>query len=281
MQRMQDFGKVGEKMLKVGKIEYLNTIPVYYGFITGKIEAKNIEFVEDVPSELNRLLREGFLDISVISSYEFLKNSDKYLLLPNLSISARKKVISVLFLSSVPIHQLHRKDVWLTRSSMTSKELLKFLLKNIYGVEPNYHYYSLKENDLPINPTSILTIGDEALKLLHNKKFKFKYDLAEEWFNIYNLPFVFAVWAVRRDSFKEKPEEVKQFYKKLIQSKNTGIKAYSEICKKFSSTVGISEKTCKEYLENLIFDLDTDEAKSLELFASITKTKFNPEFLPL
>jgi len=119
-------------MLKVGKIEYLNTVPVYYGFLTGKVSYDSVEFVEDVPSELNRLLREGELDVSVISSYEYLVNSNRYLLLPDFSISARKRVLSVLFLSTVPIHQLHRKDVWLTRSSMTSRELLKFLLREVY-----------------------------------------------------------------------------------------------------------------------------------------------------
>ncbi len=268
-------------MLRVGKIEYLNTIPVYYGFITGKVKAEDVEFVEDVPSELNRLLREGFLDISVISSYEYLKNSDKYLLVPEITISAKKKVISVLFLSSVPIHQLHRKDVWLTRSSMTSRELLKFLLKNIYGVEPNYHYYSLKENDLPVNSTAILTIGDEALKLTKNKRFRFKYDLAEEWFNLYSLPFVFAVWAVRRDSYQTKKDEVTRFLKKLFRSKQFGTESYQEICRKFGRQAGISEKECESYLRNLRFSFGEEEKKSLSIFASVIGFEFKPEFLHL
>ena len=42
-------------MLKVGKIEYLNTVPVYYGFISGRTPGSGIEFVDNVPSELNRL----------------------------------------------------------------------------------------------------------------------------------------------------------------------------------------------------------------------------------
>ena len=37
-------------MLRVGKIEYLNTLPVYYGFVTGKVVA-DVELVEGVPSE--------------------------------------------------------------------------------------------------------------------------------------------------------------------------------------------------------------------------------------
>ncbi|TCK05251.1 menaquinone biosynthetic enzyme MqnA/MqnD family protein [Phorcysia thermohydrogeniphila] len=268
-------------MLRVGKIEYLNTVPVYYGFLSGKVPSDGIEFVEDVPSELNRLLREGKLDISVISSYEYLTNSDKYLLFPNFSISAKKRVLSVLFLSTVPIHQLHRKDVWLTRSSMTSRELLKFLLREVYGVEPNFRYYSLKVCDLPKNPTALLTIGDEALRFLKTRRFSFVYDLAEEWHNLYGLPFVFAVWAVRKDSYEREKEAIGEFYRRLSKSREIGIGSFSEICSRYSKKLQLPEKMCKNYLENLIFSLGEEELESLEKFAQSVKVKAEFSFLPV
>ena len=267
-------------MLRVGKIEYLNTVPVYYGFLTGKVPSDGIEFVEDVPSELNRLLREGKLDVSVISSYEYLTNSDKYLLFPNFSISARKRVLSVLFLSTVPIHQLHRKDVWLTRSSMTSRELLKFLLREVYGVEPNFKYYSLKDCDLPRNATALLAIGDEALRLLRSRQFPFVYDLAEEWHNLYGLPFVFAVWAVRKDSYERKKESVNEFYQRLFASREIGISSFSEICSEYSKKLQLPEKMFRNYLENLIFSLGIEEIKSLKKFAASVNLKAELSFLP-
>ncbi len=266
-------------MLKVGKIEYLNTVPVYYGFIEGVVDSSGVEFVEDVPSELNRLLNEGFLDVSVISSYEYIQNSEKYLLLPDLSISAEKRVVSVLFLSTVPIHQLHRKDVWITRSSMTSKELLKYLLREVYGVEPNFYYYSMKENTLPRNPRAVLAIGDDALKLMKMKKFPFVYDLAEEWFNLTGLPFVFALWAARRDSYERKKEEVISFYSKLIESRNYGEKHYEEICNKYAPKLGLPEKLCTSYLSCLNFHLGKKEIESLKVFSRKINRVFQPEFI--
>jgi len=268
-------------MLKVGKIEYLNTVPVYYGFIKEKVPTDGIEFIDDVPSELNRLLREGLLDASVISSYEYIVNQDRYLLLPDFSISAKKRVISVLFLSTVPIHQLHRKDVWLTRSSMTSKELLKYVLREVYGVEPNFHYYSLKEGDLPANPKALLAIGDDALKFLHSKRFPFVYDLAEEWFNITGLPFVFALWAVRRDSYEEKKEEVLDFYERLKKSREIGEKSFGEICSEYSKKLKLSEGLCKKYLETLNFHLGEEELQALKEFAKRLGREFRFETIPL
>ncbi len=254
-------------MLKVGKIEYLNTVPVYYGFLSKRVDSKGIEFIDDVPSELNRLLREGLLDVSVISSYEYIENQDRYLLFPDFSISAKGRVMSVLFLSAVPIHQLHRKDVWITRSSMTSRELLKYLLREVYGVEPNFHYYSLKEDGLPLNPKAVLAIGDDALKLLNTKRFPFIYDLAEEWFNLTGLPFVFALWAVNKGSFKGKEKEVKEFYEKLKLSREVGKSSFEEICEKYSKPLGINEKMCLKYLNSLNFHLRDEEEMALKEFA--------------
>jgi len=266
-------------MLRVGKIEYLNTVPVYYGFIKGMVPADGVEFIDDVPSELNRLLREGLLDISVISSYEYIVNQDRYLLFPDFSISARRRVISVLFLSTVPIHQLHRKDVWLTRSSMTSKELLKYILREVYGVEPNFHYYSLKEGDLPANPKALLAIGDDALRLLHSRRFPFVYDLAEEWFNITGLPFVFALWAVRRDSHKKKREEILNFYERLKKSREIGMSSFDEICSEYSKRLKLSQALCRKYLETLNFHLGEEELRALSEFAGRIGKEFKPDFI--
>jgi len=266
-------------MLKVGKIEYLNTIPVYYGFLTGKVLAENVEFVESVPSELNLMLRKGELDISVISSYEYLINSEEYLLLPNFSISAKRKVFSVLFLSTTPIHQLHRKDVWLTKSSMTSKKLLKYILQEVYGVAPHYYYYSLKEGSLPKNPTAVLVIGDDALKFLQTKRFPFIYDLAEEWFNLFGLPFVFALWAVRKNSFKKKREEVIKFYEALKASKNIGLASLEEIASIYSSRLSLPKDLCYKYLNQLNFDLSEENTKALEKFSEVLKIAFTFQFI--
>jgi len=262
-------------MLKVGKIEYINTIPVYYGFMKGLVKC-NCTFVEDVPSELNRMLREGEIDVSVVSSYECLRNYELYLVFPNVSISSFGKVMSVLFLSQLPIHQLHRKDVWLTKSSMTSRALIEFLLREKYGVEPNYRYYSLKEGNLPKGATAVLSIGDEAFKLLKSNRFRFVYDLGEEWFSMYGLPFVFALWAARRDAVRD---DVLEFYRRLVESKEIGISRFEEICREFGKKASLTVKECFSYYGNLNFDLGGEHLKSLKLFAEILNMEFRLEFL--
>ncbi|WP_456396297.1 menaquinone biosynthetic enzyme MqnA/MqnD family protein [Desulfurobacterium sp.] len=255
-------------MLKVGKIEYINVLPVYFGFIDGAVPFE-YQFTEAVPSSLNELLRDGKIDVSPISSYEFITNSEKYLLFPNLSISSSGKVKSVLFFSKLPIHQLHRKDVWLTKSSMTSRALIEYLLKNRYGVEPNYYYYSMKEGNLPKNATAVLAIGDDAFKFLKDKNFRFIYDLGEEWKNIYDLPFVFAVWAVRRQTVKNHPLSVKKIYNKFLESKNYGLNHLEKIATRYASKVGLTEKECMEYFNCLNYNLTNLHKKAINKFAKL------------
>ncbi|SNR70668.1 menaquinone biosynthesis protein [Desulfurobacterium atlanticum] len=255
-------------MLKVGKIEYINVLPVYFGFIDKAVPFK-YEFVEEVPSELNVMLREGKIDISPISSYEFITNSEKYFLFPDFSISSYGQVKSVLFLSRVPIHQLHKKDVWLTKSSMTSRALIEYILKEKFGVEPNYYFYSMKEGNLPKTATAILSIGDDAFKLLKNKNYRFIYDLGQEWYNMYKLPFVFAVWAVRRESFINHPEDIKEIYESFKKSRKYGLSNLQKIAKIYSKKVSLSEKECLDYYNYLNYSLTSLHKKSLKQFAQL------------
>ncbi len=263
-------------MLKVGKIEYINVLPIYFGFIK-KLDNFNHKFIEAVPSELNQMLRHGEIDISPISSYEFITNSRKYYLFPDFSISSLTKVKSVLFFSKVPIRQLHKKDVWLTKSSMTSRAFIEYLLSENYGIEPNYHYYSMKEGNLPKTATSVLAIGDDAFQLLKQKNFRFTYDLGKEWYKINKLPFVFAVWGVRKETFENYPKKVRDIFEAFKKSREYGLENLEKIASIYSKKVGLSKEECLAYYKYLNYNLTPDHIESLRKFASLLQINIQPE----
>ena len=93
------------------------------------------KLVEGIPTELNRLLYEGKVDVSPSSSIEYAMNPGRYLLLPNLSITSKNKVMSILLESKVPIEELNKKVVALTTASATSVVLLRILLEVRHDVE--------------------------------------------------------------------------------------------------------------------------------------------------
>ena len=89
-------------MLKLGHIIYSNCFPPHAGIVTGKT-AFPFQLVEGVPTELNHLLSEGKIDVSPSSSIEYAANVGRYVVLPDLSITSRNKVMSIILQSSVPI----------------------------------------------------------------------------------------------------------------------------------------------------------------------------------
>lgn len=185
--------------LRVGFISYLNCVPFFHyleecGF-SGRI-------VAGVPSALNRMLQQGELDISPSSSFEYLLNCDDYLLLSGLSISSCGPVKSVLFFSPCPLEQLQGRRIAITGESATSINLLRVLLLEYVGLSRVDDYVPAESvEDLVAQQQPGLLIGDRAMDQAKNLPAGMHcYDLGELWFRYTGLPFVFALWILRRDS---------------------------------------------------------------------------------
>ncbi|MGC8753811.1 MAG: menaquinone biosynthetic enzyme MqnA/MqnD family protein [Thermosulfidibacteraceae bacterium] len=258
-------------IVKVGVINYLNTYPVYYGFEKGLLKIpRNTVIVKGVPTVLNKLLENGEIDISVISSFEYAKNYKNLLILPNLSVGANKKVMSVLFLTRKPIEKLGGSKIYLTNASLTSKMLLLIYLKKL-GVKPKIEEFEYSKELPKEEHDGVLVIGDDALILSHKNSYSHAYDLAEIWYSMTKLPFVFALWCVNEKSLIEKRDDTANVIELIYKSKEIGKKNYRKIASEKSKELGIPYKKCMEYLKTLHFDLDNKYLEGLKLFLKLAK----------
>ncbi|MGA1781650.1 MAG: MqnA/MqnD/SBP family protein, partial [Planctomycetota bacterium] len=105
--------------MRVGRIPYINTYPVYGAIDRGLVPLDGT-LVDGVPTALNRRMADGTLDVSVVSAVEYARDAERYLLLPDLAISCDGPVRSVLLFSSAPAEELAGQHVLVSRSSMTS-----------------------------------------------------------------------------------------------------------------------------------------------------------------
>ena len=104
-----------------------------------------------------------------------------------------------------------------------------------------------------------LLIGDPALRA-DTRGFRV-YDLAEQWFEMTGLPFVFAFWAVRPGV--RLPEGTPPF----VASRKLGLESIPDIAREESVKLGLPESMLEEYLrENIHYDLGPGEIRSLWLF---------------
>ena len=123
--------------MRIGRIPYINCYPVY-GAIDRGIVTLDAELVDGVPTDLNRRMGAGELDISVVSAVEYARDSERYLLLPDLAISCDGPVRSVMLFSRRPAAELGSRSVIVSRSSMTSVALLELLFENVWHARPRF-----------------------------------------------------------------------------------------------------------------------------------------------
>ena len=165
-------------MIRLGRISYVNMAPVFHRL---NVE---VEEIPGVPTELNRMLLDGQLDIAPISSIEYARHASSLRLLPRMCVSSEGAVESIQLVSRAPFSQI--RSVAVTPESATSVVLTKVLL-------PHAEHVPLGSEEGKEADAKLL-IGDAALKSAFEDPTP-HYDLGRLWLERTGLPMVFAVWA--------------------------------------------------------------------------------------
>ena len=254
--------------MKIGRIPYINCYPVY-GAIDRGIVNLDAELVDGVPTDLNRRMASGALDISVVSAVEYARDADRYLLLPDLAISCDGPVRSVMLFSTRPASELTSRDVIVSRSSMTSVALLELLFENVWHSRPRFVPGDAEIRDVVVaganDAEARLVIGDAALVLgsNHRERYPFVYDLGQIWKEWTGQPFVFAVWVAQRAT---DVKEALVAHASLIASRNWGLQHLSELAEQAHVATGVARNVCVEYLSGLDYGLSYPHLAGLTEF---------------
>lgn len=241
--------------IRLGRIPWINCYPVY-GAIDRSIVPVDAEVVTGTAAELNDLLAAGELDLSVVSAVEYARNAVAYHLLPDLAISCDGPVRSVALFSRRPVHELDGATVLRTASSRTSVLLLELLCRHRWKVRPKFATVRAESTDLTalagFPHEAVLVIGDAALVLAAERRYPYMTDLGLAWKEWTGLPFVFAVWAARRDADHQAIQRVHQA---LLQSRQWGLANLAELSRAASLVTGIDEAATAAYLGDLDYAL--------------------------
>jgi chorismate dehydratase len=254
--------------MKIGRIPYINCYPVY-GAIDRGIVTLDAELLDGVPTDLNRRMGAGELDISVVSAVEYARDSERYLLLPDLAISCDGPVRSVMLFSRRPAAELGSRSVIVSRSSMTSVALLELLFENVWHAKPRFIAGDAEVADVVESDDSSadarLVIGDAALVLgsNHRERYPHVYDLGQMWKNWTGQPFVFAVWVAQRST---EVKEALLAHAGLIASRNWGLRHLAELAEQAHKATGVKMEICAEYLSGLDYGLSYSHLAGLTEF---------------
>ncbi|MBW2367017.1 MAG: menaquinone biosynthesis protein [Deltaproteobacteria bacterium] len=267
--------------VRIGRISYINVDPIYYGLET-QGQAQDIEIIRAPPAELNRRLALGALDISSVSSAAYAKHQHEWQLLPGQAIACSGNVMSVLLVSRLPLAKLERQLVAITDESATAAALIQLMFV-VKGLSPRFE---IKKVQSPADVTerfaAALVIGDAALRHQWHQSYQYVWDLGDLWAQHAGLPFVFAVWAVRRSFAAAFPQKVSRVMELFQKSKQQGITHLSEVVRHASQRLGIDPGVCRQYFENFCFELGPMEINGLETFFNdLFEKKIFPEKIRL
>ena len=251
--------------LTIGNITYANCTPIFTS-LAETVSSGDYRFISGVPARLNRMLAVGDIDVCPSSSIEYGKFPGSYLILPDLSISAIGEVRSVLLFSRLPLNQLNGATIGLTAESDTSVILLMIILKQFLGYANHFERTSEPVGDAFRRYPSLLLIGDRAMKAEKDGASSFIYDLGELWYRSTGLPFVFALWLVRRETVMNRYAEVAQLLKDLRNAKQRACESYRQIARECPECEWYGEDKLVDYWNTISYDLTPRHCEGLSLF---------------
>src|SRR5271170_5027193 len=233
-----------EKKFRIGSVKYLNAAPLTRG-----IES---ELIFSTPAKLAEMLRRDELDAALVSITEVLFN-DRYDVLDGVAIASLGEVYSVILAHIKPLEEA--KEIFCDTASLTSVNLLKVLLaeKDLFPkFVPLENYKVAQEKDF------VLLIGDRAIDFQRAPHEHEIYDLGFAWTEMTNLPFVYAVWALRRGV------ENKELRRELREAKKFGMETLDYV---IGSREEYDEDFRRDYFEwNIHYHLASDERRGIAKF---------------
>ena len=234
---------------RVGSVRALNTVPLTRG-IEDQIVYAN-------PARLAELLRRDELDAGLVSVVEPLLN-DRYDILDGVAVAALGEVKSVFLAHRRPLTEA--AVVFCDPASLTSVLLLKVLLAE-RGLRPEYQ--PLSDYAAAADKDFVLLIGDAALDFAFRETGHEILDLGAAWSELTNLPFVFAVWALRRGVANT------ELRRQLREAKDFGMDTLDQIIR---SRTEYTEDFRKDYFGwHIHYHLGADEKRGIAKFMELLR----------
>ena len=225
---------------------YSNSAPLVERLV--EVDSR-VRVITDHPANLVADLNAGKADVALIPVVHLFSHPE-LVMIDGLGIAADGSVKSVLLKCNVPVGQI--KTIGRDPASATSNMLAELLLTKHFGCTVEMVDGNTAD--------AAVVIGDRAL--CSDPAPAGDIDLAEAWKAMTGLPFVFAVWAVRKD-FPDLGIVTKIAHKAYA----AGFQSLEKIAARYAEKLGRSPSFWLDYLGHSIhYELGERDLEGLELF---------------
>jgi chorismate dehydratase len=232
---------------RVGSVPYLNAAPLTRGLEDQVVFAP--------PARLAEMLRSGDLDAALLSVTEVLFNED-YEILDGIAIASLGEVFSVFLAHREPLEKI--AVVECDPASLTSVNLLRVLL-----AERGFHPEFKALTGPPSEATNVLLIGNPAIEFRRGRPGHEILDLGAAWYELTNLPFVYAAWVLQRH------KDTRPLRRMLREARDFGMETLDYL---IENRADYDRSFRKDYLGwHIHYHLGSDEKRGLAKFVELLR----------
>lgn len=238
--------------LVFASVKYTNAAPLTH-FLT-EVEA-GVSVVTGRPAELAAWLADGRADAAMIPVTDLFARQD-LAMIDGIGICADGDVRSALLKCNCSATEVRTvaRDV----ASRTSNALAEILLHRHLHMS-----VEMLGPDAADRADARVVIGDRALTAAPSPGGDL--DLAGLWKEMTGLPFVFAVWAYRRDH-----PHAEALCRIARAARDAGVRAADELGRLHAERLGLDERACVDYLTRVVhYSVALREAEAMALFKQL------------
>lgn len=248
-------------MMRAAVIDFIGSAPFASG-LKHLVASGEMECIFCTPAQCADSLRSGEVDLALcpVAAIPGIRGSR---IVSDFCIGATGTFGAALVCSPVPIEEAD--VIHMDVDARTSILLTRILCERKWNVAPRFEPRDFSSRPVDTSLTCLLT-GDKALQ--YGDGFRYVYDLASEWYELKEMPFVFACWTAVRDL---EP----QFIQKFNQALMDGISDVQGAVKNHVSQ--FSGDSAAEYLRDKVsYALDDEKRAGLTEFWRVALEELNP-----
>ena len=253
-------------MIRIGHNPNTNMLPMFH-FLAK--EHPLLEFVMGEPANHNAMLADGRIDMAPVSAFAYAEHWRDYAVLPDLSVSNKGQVGSILLFSKVELQDLQGMTVALANTSATSVNLTKILLSCFYGVSPRYIIRPPDLQAMFAEAEAALLIADAAILAACQKPDCYIYDLGDEWLRQTGCSMTYALWAFPRKLIETRGEEVRAVHRLLLEAKARALADMDDVIKTCQNMLGGSVLYWQDYFGRFDYGLDQTVIEGLSRYMDL------------
>ncbi|MFI1370065.1 menaquinone biosynthetic enzyme MqnA/MqnD family protein [Streptomyces griseochromogenes] len=259
---------------RLGHTGFLDCVPLFWGLARTAV-LLDVDLVADTPDRLARRLLAGDLDIAAVPAVTYLRHSEELLALPGIASGSDGPMMSSVLVSNVGLDELRGATVALAPAGPTSRRLAQLLLEERYGVVSRYVPGSRDPVSVLRGADAAVLFGDAALHAAVSRgrtpAGPRVYDLAGLWREWTGLPFVFAVWAVRREVARRRPVAVAAAHRGLLAARDLARAENAELAARTARWEPFDVPTLESYFGHALdYSFGARQVAGLAEFARLT-----------